>query len=887
VFAAVGADAQTSAAARADGVSRLLRQIERALETNDASAFLSTVVPASTSSDATLFFVDDWIVPGITRAVVQERLRTPSQNVPSGEGYDLYVDVLAESGRSGRVGTWLLETRRDAGTPDSWHISKLTVLTTLRGLYRLQLNPDKEFTIENLKLSAEDFEVRLPQGLAFVAEVEEGVTSLVLLGKGDLTFSPPSAAEKGQLKIFSGTEQLQTRFDWLYVRLNPDEFEDHIPTEALRPRTADRRDLKRAEEIFQENVNRSFGLDLGDLSRDRWSVVPKYGDFVTEIQTDRSHLTYMRSGSDPEDIRFFDRTRQRTVSIYASKKKLAQRGPFYSEDDQADFDILKYDINASFDPQREWIDATARVLVSAKRAPVSSLVMSLAEPLVIRSVISRKLGYLMALRVSGQNDVVINLPEPLMPNTILDLEFTYNGRLHAVPPEREALDFSRGATADAPAAQDESEFFSMQTEPSYIYTGRSVWYPQGQVSDYATANLVLRVPENYSTVASGALDTGFPKLLPVNNRIWKEYQYSVTQPVRYMAWATSRFVHVDATTVVLPPVQDPSASLPLAGVSYNSTDISVESSGMLKRRALELSEIAQDVLKFYGTLLDDIPYQSFTLAVVERSTPGGHSPPYFAALSQPPPATPIAWRTDPAYFSDFPEFFVAHETAHQWWGQAVGWKNYHEQWLSEGFAQYFAALYAERSHRKEIFDRVIGQMTKWTLDRSDQGPVYLGYRLGHLKNDSRVFRALVYNKGGIVLHMLRRLLGDEVFFRGLKRYYATWRFRKAGTEDLRAAFELEAGRPLDRFFQRWIYNATLPHVRFSYKTEPGAVTVRFEQIGETFDVPVTVTLETATATTEIVLSLSEAVTELRIPTKGLVREVAANRDNAAPIVFVK
>ena len=293
------------------------------------------------------------------------------------------------------------------------------------------------------------------------------------------------------------------------------------------------------------------------------------------------------------------------------------------------------------------------------------------------------------------------------------------------------------------------------------------------------------------------------------------------------------------------------------------------------------------MLKFYAGLLDDIPYQSFTLAVVERNLPGGHSPPYFAALSQPPPATPIAWRSDPTYFSEFPEFFVAHEAAHQWWGQAVGWKNYHEQWLSEGFAQYFAALYSEHAHRKDVFDHVIGQMTRWTIDKSDQGPVYLGYRLGHLKNDSRVFRALVYNKGAIVLHMLRRLVGDDVFFRSLQRYYSTFRFQKAGTEDLRAAFEAESHRPLDRFFTRWIYGALLPHLRFTYKIEPDAVVVRFEQVGDLFDVPVMVTLEYANSSTDVIVPITEPITEQRIPVKGIVKDVEANRDNAAPVIFVK
>src|SRR4030095_12766891 len=177
----------------------------------------------------------------------------------------------------------------------------------------------------------------------------------------------------------------------------------------------------------------------------------------------------------------------------------------------------------------------------------------------------------------------------------------------------------------------------------------------------------------------------------------KEYRFSATQPVRYLGWATSRFVHVDDESVTIPRSEDSA----LAGVSYNFTDLSVESSGMLQRRARELAIDTQDVLKFYGTLIGDIPYQSFTLAVVERNLPGGHSPPYFAALSQPPPATPIAWRADPADFGTVPECFLAPEAAHQWWGQAVGWKNYHEQWISEGFAQYFAALYAERAKRKD------------------------------------------------------------------------------------------------------------------------------------------------------------------------------------------
>jgi aminopeptidase N len=165
--------------------------------------------------------------------------------------------------------------------------------------------------------------------------------------------------------------------------------------------------------------------------------------------------------------------------------------------------------------------------------------------------------------------------------------------------------------------------------------------------------------------------------------------------------------------------------------------------------------------------------------------------------------------------------------------------------------------------------------------------VYLGYRLGHIRNDGRVFRALVYNKSALTLHMLRKVIGDDAFFRGLRRFYTTWRFKKAGTEDVKAAFELEAERDLDEFFDRWIYGSSLPRMRFSYTAEPGAVVVRFEQIGERFEVPVTVTLKHGATSTDVTVIVSDQVTTQRIPTKSPVRSVNVNEDDAAPVVFVR
>src|SRR6185503_5578864 len=208
---------------------------------------------------------------------------------------------------------------------------------------------------------------------------------------------------------------------------------------------------------------------------------------------------------------------------------------------------------------------------------------------------------------------------------------------------------------------------------------------------------------------------------------------------------------------------------------------------------------------------------------------------------------------------------------------------YHEQWLSEGFAQYLAALYAEQ-HGADggagVFRGVMRQMRKWAIDETDQGPISLGYRLGHIRSNSRTMRALVYDKSAVVLHMLRGLVGDEAFFRGLQRFYRTARFRSAGTPDLRAAMEQESGRSLGRFFDRWIYGSTLPRLAFSYRVDRQDVVLHIDQVGDLFDVPVTVTLQYADRTSsDVLVPVTERSVDLHVPLTGTLRTAEISRDD--------
>jgi aminopeptidase N len=134
--------------------------------------------------------------------------------------------------------------------------------------------------------------------------------------------------------------------------------------------------------------------------------------------------------------------------------------------------------------------------------------------------------------------------------------------------------------------------------------------------------------------------------------------------------------------------------------------------------------------------------------------------------------------------------------------------------------------------------------------------------------------------------MLPLLLPEHHYYKAVRRIYSTNRIPKPGTEDLKAAFEAESGKQLTRFFDRWIYGSSLPQLKFSYTTEPNAVIAKFEQVGEIFDVPVTVTIQYANNTSqEITVPVTDQFVELRVPTKSLIRSVEANRDLAAPVVF--
>jgi peptidase M1-like protein len=874
---------------QADGVVRLLTDLEAALVSGRVENFRA--LSSSTITDAATNIFQGALAGGnVSTAALRERLRRPMN-----DGFEVLAEVLVSHGRQARLATWLLAARPRGGGTDRYEVADLVEPAAVDGLLKLTLDRTKQFTVRNLTLEAPDFVVKMTEGSAFVAEDGGGPTAIVLRGKGEVQFSPPDAAEQGQLKIFSGRPAFRVPFESAFVRINSAEFSDRVSAQSLTPSPVDSGELSRAQAIFDELSRRTYHIDLRDLSPERWSLGPTNGSVVIEFKTQRwGWLTYVRSPNEPEDIAFFDRTRSRTISSYTSAERLVSRGRAYGDDDDLPYDIERYGIEATFDPERQWISGRGSIRLKIRSVAVTTLTFKLAESLVVSSVTSPNFGRLLALRVVNQNNVIVNLPTVVPRDTELIFDIVYGGRLNSQTIERDAA-----LQVQQVGGQDPSQVI-IEPEPRFLYSSQAYWYPQSTVSDYATAALRLRVPSQYQIIASGSLvrstvgpDDESALGRGSESRFVRTVEYSTDRPARFLSCVISRFSPTGRMRVPVPALA-PAAVRDLDTTAPPDTppgvNLEVVSTPRMSSRNRQLTPRVAEMLRAFAGLVGEAPYPDFTLAGVDDNLPGGHSPALFAIWLQPLPTTPYSWTSDPlALDMIYPPYYLAHEVAHQWWGQAVGWKNYHEQWLSEGLAQYFSVLYANTDRGPETMRDMLTFMRASAASYSPKGPISLGYRLGHVQGDARIFRAIIYNKSATVLHMLRRLIGDEAFFSGIRRFYQAWRFRRAGTQDFRAAMAAGSPLPLERFFERWIYGTALPRLRVTSRIEPSGehATIRIEQIGDVFDLPYTVTIQYLDGRSEdVTIPVLDSIVEQRIALKGALKRLET-KDELALATFVK
>ncbi|MBK9452469.1 MAG: DUF3458 domain-containing protein [Bacteroidetes bacterium] len=185
------------------------------------------------------------------------------------------------------------------------------------------------------------------------------------------------------------------------------------------------------------------------------------------------------------------------------------------------------------------------------------------------------------------------------------------------------------------------------------------------------------------------------------------------------------------------------------------------------------------------------------------------------------------------------EALMAHEIAHQWFGNSASEANWYHIWLSEGFATYFTHVYFEMVHGKEEavkrLKRDRAAILSWPM--AEQLAV-VDSRIADL---NQLLNLNSYEKGSWILHMLRDRVGDEAFFQGIKDYYAAFKFGNALSVDLENAMEKASGLDLDAFFKQWLYRPGFPKLDVEWKWSKGKKTVNIQltqtQKGDPFVFP--------------------------------------------------
>ena len=257
-----------------------------------------------------------------------------------------------------------------------------------------------------------------------------------------------------------------------------------------------------------------------------------------------------------------------------------------------------------------------------------------------------------------------------------------------------------------------------------------------------------------------------------------------------------------------------------------------------RRSARDRRRVAGDIansLHFYERLLGPYPLQS--IRVVESPSTHSQGFPGFVTLS---------WVGFASQLSGPIEALRSHEVAHQWFGNLLGWATYHDQWLSEAFAEYLGALYVEwigrepnaftqllTAWRDDIIDGGhigvslgmqrfgLGKEALRKAEGTKAGPLWLGYRLG--QSEPVDYYTHVYEKGAYVVHMLRWLLrdletaSDEKFWDMLADFLRQYGGQEPSTEDFQRVAERHYGAPLDWFFRQWIFRNEIPTYRWSYE----------------------------------------------------------------------
>lgn len=751
-------------------------------------------------------------------------------------------------------------------------------------LQRVGLDPARTFRIRGVSIDRPSLHVLLDDGeIGFTRDVGGRVTGAFFEGDGELLLTPPNQGERASMTLFTGMAILEERFSSAYLRFNDDTFAELQPY--FRPATdgaefAARWD-KTAQNLADQDALRllsSFSRGLPAASAPQTStpqtVDPsdrmlhvrvagnKLGTFDAYFDTKGVEEIWAGQTRVVDGITYYDLWTSFTPQS-ANEPTFARRTG-WGRDEEAT--VTHYKIRARVTPPTT-LAAEASLEVEAHRSGTRTIYFELSRFLQVKEVDldGRPIDFINNTAIDGTqlsrrgNDLVaVVFPEALTEGQKLNLRFVYSG---------DVLSEAGGGL---------------------LYVGaRGTWYPNRGLR-MADFDLEFRYPPGWTLIATGkrkaetdsASSKGGNADTSADDQVarWVTERPSVLAGFNLgkyeMASAMAGDVAVKAyaARAMEKAFPRPSGSVgsvisPPDGRPAGLRSDPIVMQPMLPSPAHNAQAVADNgaqAVTFYAERFGPYPYSSLELTQMpgrmSQGWPGLVFLSSFAFLTHNEAQDLSGNPLDSALAG----LTLPHETAHQWWGDLVGWKTYRDQWIVEALANYCALMTMERDRPADvraILERYRVELSAKNKDGEalrDAGPVTLGLRLNssHFPNG---YEAISYGRGTWLFHMLRNMLLDaeakrgprperppfdpqEPFVRSLRKVRERYAENAISTRELFAVFAedlpkslwYEGHKSLDWFLQSWVEGTSLPrfdlhNVKYVRKANGTEVTGTMQQ----------------------------------------------------------
>ncbi len=675
------------------------------------------------------------------------------------------------------------------------------LLTHYQQLRIAALDPERVAVVENFTFQKDSGSFHLKSGhLCFLQPVAGRTTGAVFVGEGTFTLKPPVEIERRHLaRQNDGKTELEEPFKAAVFLFTDDKtFAELRPAaQSVPPKAADT--LKDFRDAFKDDLRSNIAARiLADLT------FPGRAMFFADIRGE-AHGRLMFS---------FDPDSREEVELVAYNRALeyfdtwcAYRPGGARIESKDIVDTTKVKLDTTLDGEK--LRGEARIEYTGLIDGPRVIPMRLAPALRVSKIVAgdgRELKFIQEDKKKDA-DLWVILPEPMKKSAAGVLAVSYAGE-------------------DVVQSAGSGNFYVGE---------RTSWYPSirnsgGALSDHAIYEMTFRTPKQFEVIGTGRL---------VNRR--EEGKQAIAEWTTDIPFKVAGFNYgkyksksaregeVTAAVYANPGLGDDLNAIRLAAERSEHSGITtggLNTTGMMDRA---LSEATNSV-KLFTHCFGPTPFKTLSITQQPSSVFGQSWPtlvfmPYISLLDS---TTRNQLGLNFGSSKRFLDEVGSHEVAHQWWGHTVGWEDYHDQWLSEGFAQYSAGLFMQFAQGEKKFTSYLENEREQILlthpenkaPYNEAGPIWLGHRIDTKKAPGAY--SLVYNKGGYVLHMLRMMMydftrkDDSAFFAMMRDFVQTYSGRNATTEDFRQICSKHFNEDMGWFFDQWVYGTDVPRVNVQY-----------------------------------------------------------------------